>query len=104
MLRKINNMKILETDRLILRTWDDNDFQPMLAINQDPKVMEYFPELQDLEMTKNFIDKVNTHFEKHSYSLYATVRKDTDEFIGFIELLMADFKGKPSKMTSFSDF
>ena len=27
MLRKINNMKILETDRLILRTWNDNDLQ-----------------------------------------------------------------------------
>jgi len=44
--------KIIETDRLILRTWNDDDLQPMLAINQDPKVMEYFPELQDLETTK----------------------------------------------------
>jgi RimJ/RimL family protein N-acetyltransferase len=43
--------KIIETDRLILRTWNDNDLQPMLAINQDPKVMEYFPSIQDLEMT-----------------------------------------------------
>jgi len=30
-LRKINNMKILETDRLILRTWNDNDLQAILA-------------------------------------------------------------------------
>ena len=35
MLRKINNMKILETERLMLRTWNDHDLQPMLAINQD---------------------------------------------------------------------
>ena len=48
-------MKILETDRLILRTCHDEDLQPMLAINQDPKVMEYFPSLQDLDMTKNFL-------------------------------------------------
>ncbi len=40
-------MKISETDRLILRTWIDEDLQPMLAINQAPKVMEYVPELQD---------------------------------------------------------
>ena len=85
-------MKILETDRLILRTWNDNDLQSMLAINQDPKVMEYFPDLQDLEMTKNFINRVNNHFEKYGYSLYATARKDSGEFIGFIGLLMADFK------------
>ncbi len=50
--------KIIETDRLILRTWNDDDLQPMFAINQDPKVMEYFPSLQDVDMTKNFIDKV----------------------------------------------
>ncbi len=85
-------MKILETDRLILRTWIDEDLEPMLAINQDPKVMEYFPSLQDLEMTKNFIEKVNAHFENNGYSLYATVRKDTNEFIGFIGLLIVDFE------------
>ena len=55
MLRKINNIKILEADRLLLRTWDDNDLQTILAINQDPKVMKYFPELQDLETTKKLI-------------------------------------------------
>ncbi len=65
MLRKINNMKILETDRLILRTWDGDGLQPMLAINQDPKVMEYFPELQDLETTKKLIVRINSHFEKY---------------------------------------
>ena len=85
-------MKILETDRLILRTWVDKDLEPMLTINQDPKVMEYFPSLQDLDMTKNFIDKVNAHFKNHGYSLYATVRKDTNEFVGFIGLLIAEFE------------
>ena len=85
-------MEILETERLILRTWVDEDLESMFAINQDTKVMEYFPGLQDLQMTKNFIDKVNAHFENHGYSLYAAIRKDTNEFIGFIGLLIADFE------------
>jgi len=33
--------KIIKTDRLIVITWTDSDLQPMFAINQDPKVMEY---------------------------------------------------------------
>ena len=70
-------MKILETDRLILRTWNDNDLQPMLAINQDSKVMEYFPGLQDLETTKKLIIRINNHFEKYGYTVYATERKDS---------------------------
>ena len=49
--------RVIETERLILRTWNENDLQPMLAINQDPEVMEYFPGLQDLEMTNRLIDK-----------------------------------------------
>ena len=84
--------KTIETDRLMLRTWLDSDLDPMFEINQDPKVMEYFPGLQDLETTKNFITKVNNHFNKYGYSLYACERKDTNEFIGFIGLLIADFK------------
>ncbi len=83
---------IIETKRLILRTWIDTDLQPMVSINQDPKVMEYFPGLQDLETTKNFIAKVNNHFDKYGYSLYGCIRKDSNEFIGFIGLLIADFK------------
>jgi len=39
-------MKIyLETERLILRDWQEEDFTPFAAMNQDPHVMEYFPNL-----------------------------------------------------------
>ena len=85
-------MKILETERLILRTWVDADLKPMFDINQDPKVMEYFPNLQNLETTNKFITKMNNHFNTHGYSLYACVRKDNNEFIGFTGLLIVDFK------------
>lgn len=84
-------MKILETERLILRTWRDSDLQAMFAINQDPKVMEYFPGLQDREATENMVARINHHFANHGYSLYAVDRKDTHEFIGFIGLLIPNF-------------
>lgn len=82
---------ILETDRLILRTWESADVQPMFQINQDPNVMEYFPGLQGLEDTQQFISKLNKHFEEYGYSLYACERKDSHEFIGFIGLLVLAF-------------
>ena len=85
-------MKILETDRLILRTWVDADLESMFAINQDPKVMEYFPELQDLETTKKLMIRINNHFEKYGYTVYATERKDSGEFIGFIGLFTREFE------------
>ena len=58
---------IIETERLTLRTWRKEDTDPYFQINQDPQVMEYFPGLQDLETTKNFITKVNNHFDKYGF-------------------------------------
>jgi RimJ/RimL family protein N-acetyltransferase len=83
--------KIIETERLILRTWSNDDLHALYSINQDLKVMKYFPSLQSLDATKNFIDKMKFHFEKYGYSLYATIRKDTSEFIGFVGLSKVAF-------------
>lgn len=107
---------ILETERLILRTWIDTDLasmhainqdpqvmqhlfalqnigsEPMHAISQDPKAIEYFLSVQDLDNTKQFIEKICNHYKKQGFSLYATVRKDNHEFIGFVGLFTADFQ------------
>ena len=85
-------MHILETNRLILRTWTDADIQPMFEINQDPKVMEYFPNLQSLETTTDFVNKAKQHFDQHGYCLYACAKKESNNFIGFIGLSHVDFK------------
>lgn len=83
--------KILETKRLILRTWKASDLESFFEINQDPKVMEFFPGLQDLDYTKNLIDKFEAHLEDFGFTLYAVDRKDTGEFIGFIGLMTVSF-------------
>ncbi|MDF1678065.1 MAG: GNAT family N-acetyltransferase [Legionellaceae bacterium] len=78
---------ILETERLILRTWGEDDFEPMCKINQDPKVMEYFPGLVSAEETQALINRICAHQDKYDYTLYAAELKSTHEMIGFIGLL-----------------
>jgi RimJ/RimL family protein N-acetyltransferase len=36
-------MAELETPRLLLRRWRDEDHEPFAALNADPIVMEHFP-------------------------------------------------------------
>ena len=36
-------MTMLETDRLILRDLQESDLPALIALNQDPEVMQYFP-------------------------------------------------------------
>ncbi|MDF1758738.1 MAG: GNAT family N-acetyltransferase [Legionellaceae bacterium] len=45
----------IETKRLILRTWCDDDLEPMFRINKDPKVMEYLLPRDSKQETKDFI-------------------------------------------------
>lgn len=80
-------MKILETDRLLLRTFQKSDCDAMTLINQDPKVMEYFPAVGDRKQTIEHIERIIKHQEKYGYSLYAVEIKSSGEMIGFVGLL-----------------
>lgn len=81
---------VLETTRLIIREWRDSDLFPMTAINQDPKVMEYFPSLKSEAETRNFINGNIALQLREGYCLYAVELKDTQQFIGFVGLSPVD--------------
>ena len=78
---------ILETERLILRTWHEDDLDPMFRINQDPKVMEYLLPMDSKQETKDFIDHAKKNQGAYGYTFYAVELKSTHEMIGFIGLL-----------------
>jgi RimJ/RimL family protein N-acetyltransferase len=79
-------MKHYETERLILREWQDQDLEPLIKINQDPKVMEFFPSILTPNETSNFIEKVKQHFESYGYGFYACALKATGTLIGWVGL------------------
>jgi len=85
-------MKIIETDRLILRTWRKEDTEAYHKINQDPRVIEFLRGPLSLEQVRDFIPAANLHQEKHGYSLWAAELKKTSELIGFIGLNYIDWQ------------
>lgn len=85
-------MKIIETDRLILRTWEANDIDAMAAIDQDPKVCEFLPGTGNREATKAGIKRIKEHFHKHGFCLYAVELKSNNELIGFLGLNIPSFE------------
>lgn len=85
-------MRILQTRRLFLRTFQEKDVESLIAINHDPKVMQFFPAVPTREETIAFIDKIISHQEEKNFSLYATEFKNTGEMIGFVGLFTATFQ------------
>lgn len=79
-------MVIIETERLILRKWKDEDLEPFSCLNADARVMEYFPRVLTCEEAKAFMDRIRRHIEKYGFGLFAVEVKESREFIGYIGL------------------
>ena len=58
---------IIETERLILRTWNQEDARSYFQINQDPKVIEFLRGPLTMEQVNDFIPAVNRHQEEWIY-------------------------------------
>lgn len=82
-------MKILETERLILRHFLPSDLDDLFVLYSDPQVRFYFPEgTLTREETKEELDwYLNGHPEHPDLGLWATIHKETGLFIGRCGLL-----------------
>lgn len=87
-------MKVIETERLILRTWKEEDVQKYYEINLDEKVIEFLLGSLTIEQSKAFIEGANKQFEERGYTLFAAELKETGELLGFIGLNYTDFKSE----------
>jgi RimJ/RimL family protein N-acetyltransferase len=91
----------LETERLLLRRWRDDDRAPFARLNADPRVMEYFPATLTREESDALITRIEAHWHTHGFGLYAADLKvgardgrstEESQFVGFIGLLRPTFE------------
>lgn len=85
-------MNYLETERLILRDWKEEDLPAFVQMNADPEVMEYFVHLLSEAETQNFYRRIRQELDAFGYGLYAVEVKDSGEFIGYIGLHHTHFE------------
>ncbi len=89
-------MTIIETERLILRSFqpeDLNDYHQQ--IYSDPDVTLYLPtgKPRPIEKTKAVLDFAIEHEAEHGFSLWAVIEKSIRQFIGHCGLVY--LKGTP---------
>jgi RimJ/RimL family protein N-acetyltransferase len=82
----------LTTERLLLRRWRDTDRAPFAALNADPRVMEFFPSCLDRAESDASADRIEAHFARHGFGLWAVELPGVAPFIGFIGLSIPRFQ------------
>ena len=83
---------MLETKRLLLRHWKDEDIPAFAAMNQDPAVMAYFPATLTNNETEQLVTRIRQHFETKGFGLFAIELKSIGAFIGFVGLMTPSFE------------
>lgn len=82
----------LETERLILRDWREEDRRPFAAMCADEVVMQHFPALLSGEESDALIDRINAHIEEYGFGLWALERAEDGAFLGFTGIQLVRFE------------
>ncbi|WP_235423400.1 GNAT family N-acetyltransferase [Pseudoalteromonas luteoviolacea] len=86
----------LETERLVLRQWQETDKIPFAQLCSDPQVMRYFPEQLNKNESDALSQKIKALIDERGYGFWAVSLKEniphvpttltTNRFIGFVGL------------------
>lgn len=82
----------LDSARLLMRQWRDDDLPAFAEMCADCRVMRYFPEPLSRLESAAMIGRLRGHFAELGFGFWALERKDTGEFIGFTGLHVVGFK------------
>lgn len=82
----------LATNRLLMRRWTEEDSGPFFRMNSDPRVMEFLPKRLSRAESDLFMERIENHFQKHGFGLFAAELLADHSFIGFIGLSVPTFE------------
>ncbi len=77
---------IIRTERLILRPWRKEDFEPFAKMNSDPRVTEYFPSILSYPESDDLAKRLSVKLQEQGWGLWAVSVPGISDFIGFIGL------------------
>lgn len=82
----------VRTARLLLRGWRDADRDPFAAMNADPAVAELLGQALDRRASDALVDRIEAHWAREGFGLWAVERLDTGLFIGFTGFARPSFE------------
>ena len=86
---------MIETERLILRSWEPRDAAPFAAMNADPEVMAHLDGPMDRAASDAMIARIRAHHAEQGHCLWAVERKEDCAFLGFCGLRRGGHAGTP---------
>jgi len=84
---------MLKTDRLVIRQYEEDDFEAAHAIFSDPVTMSFWPKPFDREQTKAWIERSRQSSKSSGYGRWVVALNDTNRIIGDCGILDSTIEG-----------
>ena len=86
---------MIETERLILRPWREEDVEPFLRHTNTPAVMRWLGGVRSEAEQRESIGRIMRWQGERGFTFWAVERKADGELLGFCGLKIADTAGAP---------
>src|SRR4029077_5124351 len=75
----------IETERLVLRRWRDDDLDGSAAMNADPEVMRFIGDgqVQDRAQAADTLGRIRRSWDEHGFGRWTVERRSDLVFAGF---------------------
>ena len=92
-------LPFLETERLIIRHWREDDWLLVRPMSLDPEVMQYIGHYQPWseDETRQFVSNRMSDYERNGWTMWPLVLKEAGAFIGycgFLRRMYGEYKGE----------
>ena len=85
---------ILETQRLIIREYREDDFDDLFAILSDEETMQYYPKPYDESGVRRWINWCLDSYRQNGFGLWALTLKESGRFIGDCGISLQNIDGE----------
>jgi RimJ/RimL family protein N-acetyltransferase len=83
---------VIQTERLLLRPWREEDRGPFAVMNADTKVRRFYPSLLTREESDASIERYQAMYKRDGFCFFAAELRATSTFIGCIGLQTMTFE------------
>ena len=84
----------LETERLVLREMNPDDFEALYAVLSDADNMKHYPYAFDEARVREWILRNRERYQQYGFGLWAVCLKETGEMIGDCGLTLQNIDGE----------
>jgi len=92
---------IVETRRLEMRKLTADDIDLLHQLTGDREVMKFFPHVLSYDETRQMLDKILDHYERHGHCFWKVLLKTSGDFIGIAGLLHQEIDGEAETEISY---